>query len=438
MTRWTRHIFRYAALTAVTIVAIGIMAWSSMRDDAAAKKAREKLTTALPVVAQTKPLVAVEKIEPSLHEVTAKYSGKIRPWETYSLAFEQSGRIVELGVDESGQALDDGSRVEAGQVLARIDDRVFQARVAEATANLEQASSDLRRVRQVREAGYGGVTEAEFQQALTNEALAKAALDIASKNLKDSVLYSPVDATISRRLAEPGESVMADENVFELVQNQDVLLVVDVPESEIRELQTRMVKVCEAKNSGHGDPESKVYRARVFLETRDRFGRRPPTIDAEVFRIAELADTRTGLFEVEIKVPNPERLLRPGMVATAEVVIDRMSAYQIPETAVLFRGDESFLFGVDQVNEPLQVMFWQVDTVPVATAHRIELKDWIDQGKYLLVPSTSAEIDRVIVRGQQRLSDGQHVRITGSDESEQPQYATPESDEDDTLANRGR
>lgn len=441
MTRWTRHIVRYATLTAVTIVAIGIMAWVSMRDDSAARLAREQLTTAIPVVAQTKPLVAVKQIEAALHEVTAKYSGKIRPWETYSLAFEQTGRIVELGVDESGQPLDDGSRVKAGQVLSRIDDRVFQARVAEATANLEQASSDLRRVRQVREGGFGGVTEAEFQQALTDEALAKASLDIATKNLKDSVLYSPVDATVARRMAEPGESVMADENVFELVQNEEVLLVVDVPESEIRELQRRYTKVREAKAANASDPDARIFRARVFLETRDRFGRRLPTIEAEVYRIAELADVRTGLFEVEIRVPNSERLLRPGMVATAELVIDRMSAYQVPETAVMFRGEENFLFGLDQEDEPLQVMFWQVDTVPVATAHRVNLTDWIDQGEYLLVPSTSVEIDRVIVRGQQRLSDGQHVRVTGgedADETQETQYVAPKAEEDDTLATSGR
>ena len=158
--------------------------------------------------------------------------------------------------------------------------------MAEASANLEQASSDLVRARQVREGGFGGITDAELQEYLTSEALSKAALEIATKNLEDAVLRSPVDATVARRMAEPGESVSAHQTVFELVENDDVLLVVDVPESRIRELQDRMrtVRKARAKRTTNGDPESQVFRARVNLETRDRYGRQLPPIDAEVYR----------------------------------------------------------------------------------------------------------------------------------------------------------
>ena len=75
------------------------------------------------------------------------------------------------------------------------------------------------------------------------------------------------------------------------------------------------------------------------------------------------------------------------MVATADVVTDRISAYRIPESAVLFRGDETYVFGLAQRSEPLQVMFWELGKVPLETAVRIELDQWIDQGDHLLVPS---------------------------------------------------
>ncbi len=437
MTRWTHHLVRYGTLTLVTVFAIGVMAYVSMRDDAAAQQALQQVTTPVPVVAQPKPLVAAERVKASLHEVTAKFSGKIRPWETYSVGFEQPGRIVELGVGERGEPLDDGSRVKQGQTLARIDDRILRARLAEATANLEQASSDLERARELRSGAYETITKAEFQGFLTAHSLAQAALAIATKNLEDAELKSPVNATISRRMAEPGEVVPANQTVFDLVQNDDMLLVVDVPESQIRELQSRMRAVRSAEQTGTNDAESRVFRARVNLESRDRFGRELPPIDAEVYRIAELADPRTGLFEVEIRVPNETRLLRAGMVATADVVIDRISAYRVPELAVLFREDQTYLFGLDEVDEPLQVMFWQVDEVPVATARRIELSDWIDQGDYLLVPSTTAKLDRIIVRGQQRLSDGQHVRVTDESADTKQQYVAPDG-KDEKVAQRSK
>lgn len=434
MKRFVRHVLRYVILTVITVVALGIMAWVSMRDNSAAERAREQITTPVPVVAQTKPLVAVQPMEAGIEEVIETFSGKIRPWETYSLGFEQAGRIEALGEDDKGQPLDDGSRVTKGQMLARLDDRILQARVAEAQANLEQGSSDVRRARDLRQSAVQAITESEFQQYLTQEALAKAALEIAKKNLEDAVLYAPVDATVARRMAEPGESVGMNETVFELVENDDLLLVVDVPESQIRELQNRMRAVEDAKTRGATEPEAKVFRARVDLETRDKFGRRLEPIEGEVYRIAELADTRTGLFEVEIRVPNENRLLRPGMVATANVVVDRVSAYRVPESAVLFRGEETYVFGLDQRPEPLQVMFWQVDEVPVDTAKKIPLAEWIDQGDHLLVPSTSIELDRLIIRGQQRLSDGQHVRVTGRTDDDDSQYVAPKAGEDDSVA----
>ena len=431
MSEWTHYLVRYFVLTVVTIFAIGVMVWVTIKDDSAAQRAKEQLTTPLPVVSQPKPLVAVAPVEATLCEVTTKFSGKLRPWETYSLGFEQAGKIVELGTDANGNPLDDGSRVEAGQMLARIDDRILRAQAAEASANLEQASSDLSRAREVRAGGFGGITEAEYQEALTQEALAKAALEIATKNLQDAVLYSPVDATISRRLSEPGETVNGRTTVFELVQNDDLLLVVDVPESRVGELERRSAMVREAQTSNSADAEARVFRARVQLESRDRFGRKFPPIDAQVHRIAELADTRTGLFEVEVKVPNPDHLLRPGMVATAEVVIDRISAYQLPESAVLFRGDQTYVFSLEQKAEPLRVMFWDFDQLYLPIAHKVLLDEWIDQGKHLLIPASQVELKQIVVRGHQRLTDGQHVRVSDSDKQPASQVATSRAAETD-------
>lgn len=430
MTKWMKAVVRYATLTVITIIAIGVMAWVSMRDDSAARHAKEQITTPVPAVATPKPLVAVEHLEASLQEVTEKFSGKLRPWETYSIGFEQPGRLIELGTDDQGRPLNDSSRVTEGQVLARIDQRVLQARRAEASAQLEQSSSDLARARELRDQDLGAITEAEFQEALTAQALAQASLDIAEKNLQDAVIYAPVDATISQRMAEPGEYVGANATIFELVQNDDLLLVVDVPESKIPELQQRMRTVERIRQTGkQSDPEANVFRARVKLESRDRFGRQLDPIDAEVYRIAELADPRTGLFEVEIRVPNQQRLFRPGMVATCEVVVDRISAYRVPETAVLFRGEETYLFGLASQRKPLHVMFWNFGEAEVATAERISLTEWIDQGDSLLVPSTSVELDRVVIRGQQRLSDGQLVRVVDeSTEIEEPKYVAPDTE----------
>ncbi len=168
----------------------------------------------------------------------------------------------------------------------------------------------------------------------------------------------------------------------------------------------------QARQANATDPEDKLFRAHVNLEGRDVFGKPWPAIEAEVYRIAQVADLRTGLFEVEIRIPNGERLLREGMVATAELVVDRVQGYEIPESAVLFRGRNTFLFDLKPEPATAQAMFWPVGELPASRARKVDLTQWIDQGDTILAPVASGlELGPIVIRGQQRLADGQLVRV---------------------------
>ena len=415
MKRFAPQVLRYVTLIAVTVGAAFVMWWVSRRS-AAKVTAQFGVSAPLSAAAQPKALVAAETLQPETVELTATFTGKVRPWETYTLAFEVPGRVVALGTRDDGQPLDDGDRVAAGQMLARMDDRIFAARKSEAIAQLEEATTEMRRIRNLRERLPEAITDTEFQEQLTRLALARAGQEVALKNLDDAVLSSPVDATISRRLINAGESVQANQAAFELVQNSEVLLVVDVPESQVYELQDRMQ---ELRAAGRNGPTTVApFRAYVALEGRDRFGGRLPELAAEVYRIAQVADPTTGLFEVEIRVPNKDRNLRAGMVATARIVIDTFSAYRVPETAVMFRGREAFVFAVDDKTVPLEVMFWDAGDTLVHQVRRVEISRWIEQGADVIVPAEDLELSHIVVRGQQRLADGQLVRLVDPQQTE--------------------
>ena len=413
MTHRLVRLGRFTFLVLLTIVACGVMWWTSRRMDEADALAAAVSEVASPArAAQPRTLVQALPLEAAVHDVVVRYSGKVQPWETYSLGFEVAGRVAKLGENAQGEPLDDGDRVEKGQLLARLDDRIFRARLAESVANFEMASSDVERGRRARDA----ITEAEFQTFVTTRAQAQAAQEIAEKNLDDSVLISPVTGTIARRLIEAGESVGANEVVFELVENDRLRLVVNIPEARVRELELRRRQVVEAKANGASDPESRVFRARVRLEGRDIYGKEWPAIDAEVYRIAERADPVTGLFEVEIAIDNSAGLLRPGMVATAGIVTDRVLAYSAPEAAVLFRQGQTYLYTIDSEPAKTPVMFWEVGESQVERARRVELRRWIDQGEIILLPADTVELTALVVRGQERLRDGQLVRLAEGEE----------------------
>ncbi|MAT69873.1 MAG: hypothetical protein CMJ58_10150 [Planctomycetaceae bacterium] len=426
MKRFTEKLVHYGVLIALTAFAVGVMVWLSAKGqgDAAAAKAQVR---PLAESAAPKALVTVQPLEEKLCEVTETYAGLIRPWESYSVGFEVGGRVLKLGTNAAGGPLDDGDRVEAGQVLAVLDDRVFRAQRSEAMARLEQTTAELQRWQRAREQNPGAVSETALQTAVTDLALARAQVERATKSLEDATLRSPVAATISRRLVNEGESVAPNQVLFELLENDEVLLVISVPESRVRELQLRQQQVRRARqqaqptSAGGGDApgdDDAVFRAHVTLEGRDQFGRPWPPVEGEVYRIAEAADPNTTLFAVEVRLDNRQRLLRSGMVGTARLVVDRVRGYEIPASAVLYRSDKAYIFTIDSHRAPLEMLYWSLGETDVHRARRVSLPHWSNQGTKVVVPASDVQLENVITRGQYRLADGQPVRLASELDAE--------------------
>lgn len=406
------RIIHYAVLTIVTLVAIVVM-WMLSAKGQLEQNRNAMHVRKLSRVAAPKALVSMEPLTVEIREITSNYAGKIQPWEMYQVGFEVGGRVASLGENRHGQPLDEGDRVDEGQVLALLDDRVFRAQKSEAAARVEQAASDLQRAQRVRQANPAAMSESELQSLVTELALARAQHEVAIKNLEDATLKAPVNAVISQRLIKSGESVSPHQLVFELVQNEDVLLVVDVPESHIRELELRkrIVEENQASSNPSIDPEDRVFRAHVNLEGTDRFGNPWPPLDGEVYRIAETADSRTGLFPVEIRLSNEQQMLRPGMVATADIVIKRIPGYQIPESSVIFRQRRAHLFSIDHETVPMELLYWEVGPTELHRARRVDLSEWVDQGPNIVVPADTVDLENVVTRGHLRLADSQLVRV---------------------------
>lgn len=429
MKRYTEKILHYAVLIALTIFSVWVM-WLMSRGGDSNPRNQAASVRPLPTSTAPKAPVSIQQVERKVCEVTMTYAGKIRPWETFSIGFESPGRIIELGKNAAGQSLDEGDRVEAGQILATLDDRVFRAQRGEAVARLEQASSDLKRAQSVRERNPAAMSDSQLQRLVTDQAMARSQLEVVTKNLEDATLRAPVDGVISKRMVNAGETVTMQQMAFEVVQNQDVLLVLNVPESRIRELEARQRAIESRQASESSSAEDRVFRVHIQLEGKDTFGNPWPTVEGEVYHIAEVADPRTSLFEVEVRIPNEERLLRPGMVATAQLVVDRVEGYEIPAVAIIYRQDQAHLFTVVKEAVDLEMLYWSLGKADVFRAQKVELSNWVDQGEYVIVPALSKDeelhLDKVIVRGQHRLAAGQLVRITeGFDSPElQPSVQT--------------
>ena len=369
-------------------------------------------------------------------EITDSYPGVIEPFERFSLGFEIGGRVVALGVNASGDSLDDGDRVEKGQVLAKLDARVLRARVdeieaqinetkakqGEAEARQAEADADWTRLQEVEESNPDAVTDATRDQTELDLKVANSQLEviaaqasmldaqlaIAKKALEDADLLSPVSGVISRRLVNAGESVTAHQQAFEVLIVDQVLLVVGVPEAYVGEIR-------------RGQPVD------VQMLARNRFRRERPNHEGVVYRVAQTADQTTGLFGVEVLIPveklkdsddesiddsreETKRLPRPGQIARGHIVVDHVPGYRIPRAAAVKRQGFTLIFAVD--------------TEGIARA--VELRDWIEQGEELVIAklpddladaNSSEKCWTIVVRGQHRLVNGQPVQVILPDTS---------------------
>ncbi len=386
-----------AILLVLATLGASRLGWKTA-DDEAAKPATSIELPASPVSIQE---VAFEdKIE-----ITDSYPGVIEPFERFSLGFEIGGRVVTLGVNSSDEPLDDGDRVEKGQLLAKLDARVLRAHVEEIEAQIKEtkarqgeanarhaeADADWTRLQEVQEANPEAITEATRDQTEMNLKVANSQLDviaaqasmldaqlaIAKKALEDADLVSPVSGVISRRLVNPGESVTPHQHAFEVLIVNEVLLLVGVPEAYVGEIR-------------RGQP------VHVQMLARNRFRRERPKHDGVVYRVAQTADETTGLFGVEVLIDNSEGLLRPGQIGRGHIVVrNDVNGYRVPRTAAVKRQGFTLIFAVDDTD----------------VARAVVLEDWIEQGDDLVVSKLPDGLQTIVVRGQHRLVSGQPVQV---------------------------
>ncbi|GGO71596.1 efflux RND transporter periplasmic adaptor subunit [Bowmanella pacifica] len=195
-----------------------------------------------------KPLIrpiAWTEVSASPLEQVRRLSGTMAPVEAANLSFEVNGKVDAVKVNL-------GESVKQGQELARLNQRSFnlslqsaQATLEQAKANLTEAENEYQRYAELVEQGVVSKSgfdnaKAAFESTRSAVGVAQAQLDIARKNLHDSVLLAPYDGIITKRLIEPSQQISAGQTVFEIEGEHGLEVRLMVPETIIRELHNGM------------------------------------------------------------------------------------------------------------------------------------------------------------------------------------------------------
>ena len=280
---------------------------------------------------------------------TVSATGKIRPEVEVKISPEVAGEIIELPVI-------DGQHVKKGDLLVKIlpDNYIANVRQAEAGLSSAQADSlqrksqmlndqldyhraeDLFQKHLISETDYKAaqtkslVSDAAYESALHRIAAQQSALEQAKVLLDKTVIYSPIDGTISALNSELGERVVATgefagTEVMRVANLDSLEARVDVNENDV-------------VNVRLGDPvrvHIDAYPGHLFQGT--------------VKRIASTATIQNQgtqqevtNFEVRIQIVHPDLQIRPGMSTTVEIETQTVrQVVSVPIQSVTVRDKET-------------------------------------------------------------------------------------------------
>ncbi len=340
----------WSLLILIVLLSVGLAFWVSQRE--------EEERQVEPEVKQQ--VVKTMTVSPCDMPNRVVVPGKTMPFTDAMLSAETAGRITDILVER-------GDRIEAGQVVLRIDSRTWSQAVLRAEIELREADKELKRWIEL--AKTGAVSVSDFDAVQTRKDNADLALAEARTLLSKCAIKSPINGLVEERLVERGEYINEGEPAFRVVDIERLKLTFDVAERDIFVVRT-----------GAKIP---------FDVTATPCG----PFTGVVYYISSAADPRNNAFRIEALVANWRGLLKAGMIA--DVVLQRAmrrNALVVPLASVMSRKGEHVIFKVNDGHAVRKVVH-----IEDIIGHEAVLSDGLADG------------DSVVIEGHRTLVDGMAV-----------------------------
>ncbi|MGB9698100.1 MAG: efflux RND transporter periplasmic adaptor subunit [Thermodesulfobacteriota bacterium] len=374
------------------------------------------------------PLVEVAQATQGLVEEKITRAGDIMPNTQVTVYSKVQGWVDKIFVRE-------GDLVKTGDVLVTLDAREAQAAVAQAQANLEAAKArlrlvkataeeavqsqiqqtranmelaeaDLKRAQELYEKNF--IARQQLDEARTKYNVAKSAYDLALNSLQQKTweneialaeaqvrqaeatlkltqaqlanltITSPLNGGVTKRHVDPGTMVKDTTPILTIMDLAEVKMVVNVTEKEF----VRLKKDQPVKVLVTAFPE-RTFPGRIEIIT--------PALDLQ---------SRTA--EVQIAIPNPGFILKPGMFGRVEIVLrSQPQAVLVPVQALLNQDDKDYVFVVKD-----------------GQAYRRTIQKGLIKDTAVEVMKGIEPGELVVTSGHSLLREGMKVRIAGKQEGE--------------------
>jgi membrane fusion protein, multidrug efflux system len=340
------------------------------------------------------PPVIVAAVEPRNVPIIDEWIGRLDGSDNVEVRARVQGYVQEIAYNE-------GTVVNEGDVLLRLDARPYEAELAQAQAKLaeaqanqektdqeEQRQTDLFNKKVASDRDYRNAVQANSAAKATVDA-SQAAVDQAELNLEYATIKSPIKGIVGTRNFTVGNFVPAGSGGTEITKISTVdpiELRFGVSEKEYLEW-AEDISVLLAKPLEQRDEDFELIRAD---------GKVHP-YKGRLFAADRAVDPNTGTIRITAIFPNPGNILRPGQFARVRLKVDeRIGALLVAQRAVVEMQGKNFVWVVDDANK--------ASMRSVTVGPRIG-SDWI-------IDDGLKTGDRVVVEGLQMLTDGGSVQPT--------------------------
>ncbi|MCK6232337.1 MdtA/MuxA family multidrug efflux RND transporter periplasmic adaptor subunit [Stenotrophomonas indicatrix] len=326
--------------------------------------------------------IALASAEPLV--LRMKAVGTVTPLHSVVVRSRVDGELMRLHFQE-------GQQVNAGDLLAQIDPRPYQVKLAHAQgtqqqnlAELENAERQLQRYRELQRQNYVSAQELSDQQSKVRQLQGRrlsdqASVDEARLQLQYTRIIAPVSGRVGLRRLDVGNLVHASdtEGLVTLAQTAPISVLFTVPEPELPAL----LDAVQAQPA-------------LAVESWDREERRQ-LASGTLSSVDNRIDTATGTLKLRAQFDNADQALFPNQFVNVRLQLGEHPALLIPDAAVQFGSRGNYVHIVDKDNKA------QRRSVVLGPA---------DDGR-VAVRSGLVAGDKVVIEGIDGLEDGTAVEI---------------------------
>jgi len=299
---------------------------------------------------------------------TIEALGNLRANETVKLNAQVTEKITAI-------KFEDGQRVKAGDILVEMTSTEESALLAEEQFRVDEALRQVERLKPL--IAQGATSKANLDTRQREYETSKARLDVIRSQMADRIIVAPFDGVVGLRNISVGTLVQPGMEITTLDDDSVMKLDFDVSS----------VFLATIKEGLPIKALTKAFPDRQFEGTI-------ASIDNQINPV-------TRAIKVRALIPNPDRLLKPGLLMTVRLFTHERTSVIVPEESLLMIGEKSFVYTAEDKEGKTIAVRREVST-GTRQPGRVEIVTGLEEGQ------------KIISHGIMSISDGAAIVIRGT------------------------